>query len=116
MIGTAEALQLGVDNGLDPEVLSNIMLQSSGRNWSLELYNPYPGVMESVPASKGYEGGFQVNLMNKDLGLALEAGLKSQSATPMGNLAKSLYVQHGRNGWGKKDFSSIQKWFEKQEK
>lgn len=113
MVGTAEALQLGVDNGLDPKVLSDIMLQSSGRNWSLELYNPYPGVMETSPASKDYEGGFQVNLMNKDLGLAMQAALKSQSSTPMGTLAKSLYVQHGRNGWGMKDFSSIQRWFEK---
>jgi len=113
MIATAEALQLGVDNGLDPKVLSDIMLQSSGRNWSLELYNPYPGVMESVPASREYSGGFQVNLMNKDLGLALEAALKSHSVTPMGNLAKSLYGQHGRQGWGSKDFSSIQQWYDK---
>ncbi|NPU93164.1 MAG: 3-hydroxyisobutyrate dehydrogenase [Gammaproteobacteria bacterium] len=113
MIGTAEALQLGVDNGLDPQVLSQIMLQSSGRNWSLELYNPYPGVMPNVPASNNYDGGFQTNLMNKDLGLALEAALKSQSSTPMGYLAKSLYGLHGRKGFGKKDFSSIQKMFEK---
>lgn len=113
MIGTAEALQLGVDNGLDPQVLSQIMLQSSGRNWSLELYNPYPGVMPNVPASNNYDGGFQTNLMNKDLGLALEAALKSQSSTPMGYLAKSLYALHGRKGFGKKDFSSIQKMFEK---
>ncbi|RLT94460.1 3-hydroxyisobutyrate dehydrogenase [Ketobacter sp.] len=115
MVGTAEALQLGVDNGLDPKVLSDIMLQSSGRNWSLELYNPYPGVMETAPASQDYAGGFQVNLMNKDLGLAMEAALKSQSTTPMGTLAKSLYSQHGRNGWGMKDFSSIQRWFDKAE-
>lgn len=114
MIGTAEALQLGVDNGLDPKVLSDIMLQSSGRNWSLELYNPYPGVMPNVPASNDYNGGFQVNLMNKDLGLALEAALKSQSATPMGALAKSLFGLHGGKGFGKKDFSSIQKMFEKE--
>lgn len=114
MIGTAEALQLGVDNGLDPQVLSQIMLQSSGRNWSLELYNPYPGVMPNVPASNNYDGGFQTNLMNKDLGLALEAALKSQSSTPMGYLAKSLYALHGRKGFGKKDFSSIQKMFEKE--
>lgn len=112
MIGTAEALQMGVDNGLDPKVLSDIMLQSSGRNWSLELYNPFPGVMESAPASNDYNGGFQVDLMNKDLGLALQAALKSQSCTPMGALAKSLYAQHGRKGWGKKDFSSIQALFE----
>ncbi len=114
MIGTAEALQLGVDNGLDPAVLSQIMLQSSGRNWSLELYNPYPGVMPNVPASNNYDGGFQTNLMNKDLGLALEAALKSQSATPMGYLAKSLYALHGRKGFGKRDFSSIQKMFAKE--
>lgn len=113
MVGTAEALQLGVDNGLDPKVLSDIMLQSSGRNWSLELYNPFPGVMENVPASNEYNGGFQVNLMNKDLGLAMEAALKSQSTTPMGSLAKSLYSQHARKGWGVKDFSSIQKLYEK---
>lgn len=111
MIGTAEALQMGVDNGLDPKVLSDIMLQSSGRNWSLELYNPYPGVMEGVPASNNYNGGFQVDLMNKDLGLALDVALKSRSSTPMGNMAKSLYAILGRQGNGGKDFSSIQKLF-----
>lgn len=111
MIGTAEALQLGVDNGLDPAVLSEIMLQSSGRNWSLEVYNPYPNVMEEVPASNEYQGGFQTNLMNKDLGLAMEAALHSKSSTPMGNLAKSLYGIHGRQGNGGLDFSSIQRMF-----
>ena len=45
MTGTAEALQLGVDNGMDPSVLSEIMRTSSGGNWALEVYNPYPGVM-----------------------------------------------------------------------
>lgn len=113
MIGTAEALQLGVDNGLDPAVLSDIMLKSSGRNWSLELYNPYPGVMENVPASREYSGGFQVDLMNKDLGLAMEAALKSKSAAPMGSLAKSLYAAHARQGSGKLDFSSIQRFFKR---
>jgi 3-hydroxyisobutyrate dehydrogenase len=34
MIGTCEALEMGVRNGLDPAVLSEIMLASSGRNWS----------------------------------------------------------------------------------
>ncbi|MCG8672272.1 MAG: 3-hydroxyisobutyrate dehydrogenase [Pseudomonadales bacterium] len=111
MIGTAEALQMGVDNGLDASVLSDIMLQSSGRNWSLELYNPYPGVMDGVPASNDYNGGFQVDLMNKDLGLAIDVALKSKSTTPMGNIAKSLYVMLSRQGNGGKDFSSVQKLF-----
>lgn len=111
MIGTAEALQLGVDNGLDPAVLSEIMLKSSGRNWSLEVYNPYPGVMENAPASREYQGGFQVDLMSKDLGLAMESAIKSQSSTPMGGLARSLYAAWKSQGNGKLDFSSIQRLF-----
>lgn len=109
MIGTCEALQLGVDNGLDPTVLSDILLKSSGRNWSLELYNPWPGVMENSAASRDYSGGFQTDLMNKDLGLAMEAAQHSKSVTPLGALAKQLYALHATHGNGKLDFSSILK-------
>ena len=73
MTGTSEALALGVANGLDPERLSNIMRDSSGGNWVLEKYNPWPGVMDGVPASRDYSGGFFTDLMIKDLGLAMEA-------------------------------------------
>ena len=107
MVGTSEALQMGVDHGLDPKVLSDIMKVSSGGNWTLEKYNPCPGVMENVPSSKGYQGGFMVDLMVKDLGLSQEAALSSNSSTPMGALARSLYVNHARQGNGRRDFSSI---------
>ena len=113
MSGTAEALQLGVNNGLDPSVLSDIMRKSSGGNWALEVYNPYPGVMETAPASRDYEGGFLVDLMIKDLGLAMASALDTGTATPMGSLARSLYVAHGDNGFGQVDFSSIQKLFQR---
>ena len=113
MSGTAEALQLGVDNGLDPSVLSEIMRKSSGGNWALEVYNPYPGVMENAPSSRDYEGGFLVDLMIKDLGLAMASALATGTATPMGSLARSLYVAHGDNGFGQVDFSSIQKLFQR---
>jgi 3-hydroxyisobutyrate dehydrogenase len=110
MTGTAEALQLGIDNGLDPKALSNIMLKSSGCNWSLEKYNPVPGVMEGVPASNNYEGGFMVDLMLKDLGLAMQASMASKSSTPMGAAARNLFNLHKNSGGedkGGKDFSSI---------
>ncbi|MFT5788096.1 MAG: 3-hydroxyisobutyrate dehydrogenase [Shewanella sp.] len=107
MVATSESLQMGVDNGLDPKVLSDIMKVSSGGNWTLEKYNPCPGVMASVPSSNGYQGGFMVDLMVKDLGLSQEAALLSNSSTPMGALARSLYVNHARQGNGKRDFSSI---------
>ena len=109
MCGTAETLALGVNNGLDPVVLSEIMKNSSGGNWSLEKYNPYPGVMETAPASENYSGGFLNSLMLKDLKLASELALGSNSTTPMGKLAMQLYEEMKDDGFGTLDFSSIQK-------
>lgn len=107
MVGTSEALQLGKANGLDAKVLSEIMLQSSGRNWTLEVYNPCPGVMENVPSSNDYQGGFLVDLMTKDLGLAQQTALKVGAATPMGSLTRNLYHSWSQQGHGRQDFSSI---------
>ncbi|NDV92727.1 3-hydroxyisobutyrate dehydrogenase [Alteromonas sp. 345S023] len=107
MTGTSEALQMAIDNGLDPKVMSDIMLNSSGCNWTLQKYNPCPNVMEGVPSSNDYQGGFMVKLMNKDLNLAMETAAKSVSATPMAAVAQSLYRQHERNDNAERDFSSI---------
>ena len=107
MAGAAEALALGVANGLDPVVLSDIISKSSGRNWAFELYNPWPGVMESAPAARGYAGGFGVDLLLKDLGLAAEAAMGSRAVVPLGELARNLYALHSAQGNGKLDFSSI---------
>jgi len=107
MIGTGEALEMGVRNGLDPAVLSEIMLAGSGRNWSLEVYNPYPGVMENVPAGNEYKPGFMVDLMVKDLELAMDIARDRGFENRMGQLARALYREHQQAGNGQRDFSSI---------
>jgi len=107
MIGTCEALNLGATNGLDPKILSQIMQASSGSNWSLEKYNPAPGVMEGAPASNNYQPGFMVDLMCKDLGLALDNAKATASNTPLGQTAQSLYEIIQSQGQGSRDFSSI---------
>lgn len=107
MLGTSEALRLGIANGIDPKILSDIMSKSSGRNWALELYNPCPGVMENVPSSKGYAGGFGVDLMLKDLGLAVENATNLDANVPLGKLAQQLYESHSKDGNGQLDFSSV---------
>ncbi|WP_420390333.1 3-hydroxyisobutyrate dehydrogenase [Marinobacter sp.] len=111
MCGTSEALALGEKNGLDPKVLSEVMKQSSGGNWVLNGYNPWPGVMENAPASKGYQGGFLVDLMSKDLGLALDNAVTNKAPIPLGSLARNLFQLHGQQGHGKQDFSSIQNFY-----
>jgi 3-hydroxyisobutyrate dehydrogenase len=107
MIGTSEALKLGEKNGLDAARLSEIMLASSGKNWSLEKYNPFPGVMDGAPASNNYQPGFMVDLMAKDLGLAIGNAQETESNTPLGKMALDLYTQKQQAGDGQKDFSSI---------
>ena len=107
MIGTSEAIRLGVANGLDPKVVSDVMAKSSGRNWTLEVYNPCPGVAENVPAARGYTGGFGVDLMLKDLGLAVESALACGASVPLGALSRNLYGLHSKAGSGALDFSSI---------
>ena len=109
MCGTAETIAMGVNSGLDPTILSEIMKNSSGGNWSLEKYNPFPGVMKEVPASNDYSGGFLNSLMLKDLNLAKELATQSESNTPLGKLAKEIYEELNNQGFENLDFSSVQK-------
>ncbi|MEQ6434065.1 3-hydroxyisobutyrate dehydrogenase [Comamonas sp. w2-DMI] len=113
MIGTSEAIALGVANGLDPKVLSEIMRRSSGGNWALEVYNPYPGVQENSAATRGYTGGFGTDLMLKDLGLAQESAMAVRASTPLGGMARALYAAHSLAGHGPEDFSSVIKMMQK---
>jgi len=113
MIGTAEAMALGVSLGMDAKVLAGIINTSSGRCWSSDTYNPYPGVLENVPASRGYIGGFGSDLMLKDLGLATEAAKLSRQPVPLGSLAQQIYQTFSLQGNGGLDFSAIIKLFTK---
>lgn len=111
MIGAAEAMNLGVSLGMDPKVLAGIINTSSGRCWSTEVYNPYPGVVETAPASKGYAGGFGADLMLKDLGLATEAAKAAKVPVVLGAAAQQLYQTFSAQGHGHLDFSAIIKFF-----
>lgn len=116
MIGTAEVMNLGQQLGLDKMMLARIINMSTGRCWSSELYNPCPGVVEKVPSSNNYEGGFGTQLMAKDLGLAQNASTTTKSATPMGSMAHQLYRLMCNRGYGKLDFSSVYKFLREPQK
>lgn len=107
MIGTAEAMNLGVALGMEPGVLAGVLNTSSGRCWSADTYNPYPGVMDNVPAARGYTGGFGSDLMLKDLGLATEAARQLHQPVMLGALAQQLYQTFSSQGNGALDFSAI---------
>ena len=107
MIGTCEAFALGEALGLDAQVLSRIMQASSGNNWSLEKYNPWPGLMPNSPASNNHKGGFSVRLMLKDLTLAMSAMEQTRREMELGRKAFDIYKKHLQEGHADKDFSHI---------
>ncbi|HEX6632940.1 MAG TPA: NAD-binding protein, partial [Usitatibacter sp.] len=107
MIATAEGMALAAKLGMDPKVFASIVNTSSGRCWSSDTYNPYPGVLENVPASRGYSGGFGVDLMLKDLTLVTEAAKSAKHPVLLGAIAQQVYQKHSVDGNGGKDFSSV---------
>lgn len=112
MAGVAEAMSLGVALGIDAKVLAGIVNASTGRCWSSDSYNPYPGVIETAPASRGYAGGFGTDLMLKDMGLATDAAKAARQPVYLGALAQQLYQTMSARGAGRLDFSSVIKLYE----
>ena len=107
MVGVSEAMALGAALGIDSEVLAGVINSSTGRCWSSEVYNPWPGIVETAPASRGYTGGFGAELMLKDLGLATEAARQAHQPVVMGAVAQQLYQAMSLRSEGGKDFSAI---------
>lgn len=113
MIATSEGMSLAAKLGMDPKIFAGIVNTSSGRCWSSDTYNPYPGVLENVPASRGYSGGFGADLMLKDLTLVTDAAKFAKHPVVLGAAAQQLYQMHSANGNGGLDFSSIIKLYRK---
>ncbi len=107
MVGVSEAMALGDALGIDTGVLAGIINSSTGRCWSSDTYNPWPGVIETAPASRGYTGGFGAELMLKDLGLATEAARQAHQPVVLGAVAQQLYQAMSLRGEGGQDFSAI---------
>lgn len=112
MIGVCEAMNLGRKLGMDPNVMAGIFNTSSARCWTSDTYNPVPGVMENVPASRDYEGGFGVDLMAKDLSLAVAAAHQAKAPLPLGGSTLQVYNLLSEAGYGKKDFGSVYKFLQ----
>ena len=91
MIGTCEAFAMAQKLGLDPQTFYDISSVSSGQCWSMTSYCPVPGVGPVTPADNGYQGGFAVGLMLKDLKLAMEAAAGVGAKVDLGDHARAIY-------------------------
>ncbi|MGR6520294.1 NAD(P)-dependent oxidoreductase (plasmid) [Rhodococcus erythropolis] len=92
---------------LDPQVYFDIVTRSSGDSWVFRNWFPLPGVVANSPSSHGYEPGFMIDLIHKDLRLATataaEFGVRLDTATA----AAQLFADASAAGDGEKDCTGL---------
>ena len=91
-IATAEAMNIGIKSGIDPRVLATVFSTSTAQSTIADKWNPVPGLCPSAPSSHDYQGGFKVQLMKKDFGLAIDAAKNVQARLLLGDAGLKAYT------------------------
>jgi 3-hydroxyisobutyrate dehydrogenase len=107
MIGTCEAFNLARKLGLDAQTFFDISSNASGQCWSMTSYCPEPGPVPNAPSNRGYQPGFAVGMMLKDLKLAAAAAGYAGAETPLGQHAHDIYAALADAGHAGLDFSAV---------
>ncbi len=98
--------------GLDPKIFFEIASVSSGDSWALRNWYPVPGVVENAAVNRDFEGGFAIDLMRKDVGLALEAGGSTNTDLPFAAMVVQYLDKMVELGWGGRDSTALVKLFD----
>ncbi|MFT4043405.1 MAG: 3-hydroxyisobutyrate dehydrogenase [Gordonia sp. (in: high G+C Gram-positive bacteria)] len=105
-IAVGEAFILADKLGLADQALYDVITGATGNCWAVEVNCPVPGPQPASPANNGFRPGFATALMDKDLGLALDAIARTASHAPLGTHAAQLYRSFAQRH-GDLDFSAI---------
>jgi 3-hydroxyisobutyrate dehydrogenase-like beta-hydroxyacid dehydrogenase len=103
MAAIAEACAISEREGVDPATLYELLTSSTGDSRVLRTRFPLPGVDPSHPSSNGYEPLFMLELIAKDLGLALELA----DDAPVASAALAEYRRAQEAGLGRLDYSAV---------
>jgi 3-hydroxyisobutyrate dehydrogenase len=106
-VAVSEAFRIAEGFGVDPQVLTRIIANSSGRTWIMEHGHPVPGIVPEAASSRGYAPGFTVDLMCKDLGLAVDAARALRVPVGVASAAQQILRMASSHGYGRKDVSSV---------
>ncbi|MCZ4538387.1 3-hydroxyisobutyrate dehydrogenase [Gordonia terrae] len=90
-IAVGEAFVLAQKLGLDDQALYDVITGATGNCWAVETNCPVPGPVPTSPANNDFKPGFATALMNKDLGLAMDAVASTGARAPLGTHAAQLY-------------------------
>jgi 3-hydroxyisobutyrate dehydrogenase len=91
-IAVGEAFVLAEKLGLSPQSLFDVVTGATGNCWAVHTNCPVPGPVPASPANNDFTPGFATALMNKDLGLAMDAVASTGASAPLGSHAAEIYA------------------------
>lgn len=108
-IAIGEAFVLAEKLGLSAQSLFDVITGATGNCWAVHTNCPVPGPVPTSPANNDFKPGFAAALMNKDLGLAMDAVASTGAAAPLGTHAAEIYAQFIASdaSHADKDFSAV---------
>lgn len=108
-IAIGEAFVLAEKLGLSAQSLFDVITGATGNCWAVHTNCPVPGPVPTSPANNDFKPGFATALMNKDLGLAMDAVAATGSAAPLGSHAAEIYAEFIASDadHADKDFSAV---------
>lgn len=110
-IAASEALNIGTKMGLDVKLLTDVINVSGGQCWVTSHSNPVPGVQANVPSSRGYEGGFRIELCKKVLGMGIELADQVGARTVLSRPAMEGFEECASDSrYSGKDARVVYKW------
>ena len=101
-----EAFVLADKLGLSAQSLFDVITGATGNCWAVHTNCPVPGPVPTSPANNDFKPGFATALMNKDLGLAMDAVASTGSTAPLGRHAAEIYAKLAADH-ADKDFSAV---------
>jgi 3-hydroxyisobutyrate dehydrogenase len=105
-IAVGEAFVLAEKLGLSAQSLFDVITGATGNCWAVHTNCPVPGPVPTSPANNDFKPGFATALMNKDLGLAMDAVNSTGATAPLGSHAAEIYAKFAADH-ADKDFSAV---------
>jgi putative dehydrogenase len=100
----AEAMALGLREGVDPEALYDVITHSAGNSWMFENRMAHVLKADYTPLSA-------VDIFVKDLGLVLDTARATKFPLPLASTAHQMFMQASSAGYAKEDDSAVIKIF-----
>ena len=100
----AEAMALGLREGVDPNALYEVITHSAGNSWMFENRMAHVLAADYTPLSA-------VDIFVKDLGLVLDMARASKFPLPLSSTAHQMFMQASTAGFAKEDDSAVIKIF-----